>query len=135
MNRPSIFVAALLASGAAYGHHSISAFYDYETPTQLEGTVTAVSWVYASMLLDRLRHHPAAERVAGTLPFTGRLGLGFPLSTRRANASRNIRTGRSLLGTDDFLGRSGLSVPEKSVPSGGYVRSRSRLGVDRSLGT
>jgi len=42
MNRPSIFFAALLASGAAYGHHSISAFYDYETPTELEGTATAV---------------------------------------------------------------------------------------------
>ncbi len=57
------------------------------------GAITAVAWVRASMLLDRLRQHTAAELAAGTHPFAGRLGFGFPLSTGRANASRNIRTG------------------------------------------
>ncbi len=29
----------------AFAHHSISAFYDYESPQEIEGTVTSVDWV------------------------------------------------------------------------------------------
>ena len=59
MTRPGIFFATLLASFAAYGHHSISAFYDYETPTQLEGMVTAIDWVnpHVRFTLETLDGH------------------------------------------------------------------------------
>lgn len=45
MNRLCILSGALLTSFAANGHHSISAFYDYETPNELVGTVTNIDWV------------------------------------------------------------------------------------------
>ena len=45
MNRLRFLLGALLTSFAANGHHSVSAFYDYENPSQLEGIVTNIDWV------------------------------------------------------------------------------------------
>ena len=45
MIRISIFLGVLLASVAANGHHSVAAFYDYENPSELHGTVTSIRWI------------------------------------------------------------------------------------------
>ena len=45
MIRISNFFGVLLTSVAANGHHSVGAFYDYENPSELYGTVTSIRWI------------------------------------------------------------------------------------------
>ena len=45
MFRITMLLLAFLVSFVANGHHSVSAFYDYENASQLEGTLMNVDWV------------------------------------------------------------------------------------------
>jgi len=45
MIRTSIFFLMLLMSGVAGAHHSVSAFYDSDTASELAGTITSVDWI------------------------------------------------------------------------------------------
>jgi len=45
MTRISILLGALLTWGLANAHHSVSAFYDSDTASELTGTITGVDWI------------------------------------------------------------------------------------------
>lgn len=45
MIRMSIFLGTMLVSLATSAHHSIGAFYDYDNPRELEGTITDIRWI------------------------------------------------------------------------------------------
>jgi len=40
-----IFLGTMLVSLATSAHHSIGAFYDYDNPRELEGTITDIRWI------------------------------------------------------------------------------------------
>jgi len=118
MNRPGIVFAALLVSCAAHGHHSISAFYDYETPTQLEGTVTAIDWV-----------NPHVRFTLETLDGTGEPEL-WALESGSVNMLERQGVARSVVAVGDRItvagyvsrhGRKDMIAGYVTLPSGESV--------------
>ncbi len=45
MIRMPIFLGTMLVSLATSAHHAIGAFYDYDNPRELEGTITDIRWI------------------------------------------------------------------------------------------
>jgi hypothetical protein len=63
MTRATILLSALLVSFTASGHHSIGAFYDYDNPRELEGTITNIRWInpHVRFTLETLNENNETE--------------------------------------------------------------------------
>jgi len=63
MNRINIFLMTLLVSGLVSAHHSVSAFYDSDTVSELVGTITSVDWVnpHVRFMLETLSDNNERE--------------------------------------------------------------------------